>query len=1083
MNKFKGWILRFVLCSVAVIGSALFVAPPVSAAAILCADVAAPGDGCMFLGIQGSYYANSQEALDRINEMRLEACSEGVKDPRNPSRNLTEEDYVPLQWSQSLELIARLRSAETVAACQVNGTTGHFRLNGRGVFSVSYGGITSSSENLAWNGGTGMLDGIEQWYEEKEYWVNNTSGQETGHYTSLINPNYRYIGVGAMRPGGVYTNNVVCSQLSTREGSLGTEMLPTAINVTQTIEVRTSYLDDYTFLGKATLNTDQKCQYTPQAMLLDVGYAYCWLVDDYTMSISDTNVATLDDDGVITALRAGTFTLSVESGGKVLGSAEITVKCNHDKILISKTDSTCSEAGSATYSCDVCGTEFTETIGTKAHDYKFGSAGEDGRATGVCRNCGDEVTVMQPTSMTTWWNNSSAGSGMYSSAMPGAGNNPVGSSINYMVNLSGGEDGYLQIVFESSNENVISSKTTTASRGSLPINSAGITTLKVYPLYNPSLARTFTIRAGSEGEIGIELASVADISDVAYSGSDKTPAVTVAYRGTALERNTDYTVAYSNNRNAGDATVTITGKGIFSGSVDKTFKITPLDITSSSATLAASSFECDGTAKEPGVTVTYSGRRLTAGTDYEVEYTDNVKPGTAAAVIRGIGNYTGEITRTYVMKHSNHTYGKWTGDGENHSRTCDICGDIQSEACDVTEEVITAAGCDTDGQKKTSCKVCGYENTSAVKATGHQMVDVAEKKASMNEVGHSAYRKCSACDVVEDRVNYPQIDGASIALAEDNLPCDGTAKAPSVSVCDVNGTALKPGEDYTVTYSDNVKIGTGTATVVFTGHYTGSTTLNFTIYCAHEYGDYVVDIEPSCTAAGQKSKHCKFCGNTADVQEIPPAGHKFGDWTVVKTESCSEEGAKERTCSQCKVTETEAIDMADHQWEDDYTTDKEPSCTENGSRSIHCMNCNAVTDSETIPALGHNLEHFKAPAKIGIAGKEYDKCTVCQDVFNSKTLAALKPAATKIVSLTRASKAFTVKWTKKSYTGYQIRYSLKSSMASAKMVTVSKSSTVSRKITKLKAKKKYYVQVRTYKTVNGKKVTSVWSSKKAVTTK
>ena len=94
------------------------------------------------------------------------------------------------------------------------------------------------------------------------------------------------------------------------------------------------------------------------------------------------------------------------------------------------------------------------------------------------------------------------------------------------------------------------------------------------------------------------------------------------------------------------------------------------------------------------------------------------------------------------------------------------------------------------------------------------------------------------------------------------------------------------------------------------------------------------------------------------------------------------------------------------------------------------------------------------------------------------------PAKTKITKLKKAKKAFTVKWKKKSgVTGYQIRYSLKSSMKGAKTVTVKSVKTVSKKVKKLKKKKKYYVQVRTYKVVNGKTYWSGWSVKKSVKTK
>lgn len=95
------------------------------------------------------------------------------------------------------------------------------------------------------------------------------------------------------------------------------------------------------------------------------------------------------------------------------------------------------------------------------------------------------------------------------------------------------------------------------------------------------------------------------------------------------------------------------------------------------------------------------------------------------------------------------------------------------------------------------------------------------------------------------------------------------------------------------------------------------------------------------------------------------------------------------------------------------------------------------------------------------------------------------PKGTSISSITASSKGFTVKWKKQATqtSGYQIRYSTSSSMSGAKTVTVSKNTTLYKKITKLKGKKRYYVQVRTYKTVSGKKYCSKWSAKKYVTTK
>lgn len=97
----------------------------------------------------------------------------------------------------------------------------------------------------------------------------------------------------------------------------------------------------------------------------------------------------------------------------------------------------------------------------------------------------------------------------------------------------------------------------------------------------------------------------------------------------------------------------------------------------------------------------------------------------------------------------------------------------------------------------------------------------------------------------------------------------------------------------------------------------------------------------------------------------------------------------------------------------------------------------------------------------------------------------IKPKATKITSVSKGKKSFTVKWSKrkKQTTGYQIYYTTSKTMKNGTKVTISKNTTTKKTIKNLKAKKKYYVWVRTYKTVNGTKYYSAWSTRSAVTTK
>lgn len=103
----------------------------------------------------------------------------------------------------------------------------------------------------------------------------------------------------------------------------------------------------------------------------------------------------------------------------------------------------------------------------------------------------------------------------------------------------------------------------------------------------------------------------------------------------------------------------------------------------------------------------------------------------------------------------------------------------------------------------------------------------------------------------------------------------------------------------------------------------------------------------------------------------------------------------------------------------------------------------------------------------------------------TKNTETVKPKKTSIKKLSKGKKKFTVTWAKVSgIKGYQIQYSSdKKFKKNNKSVTVTKQKTTKATVKKLKSKKKYYVRVRTYKTVNGKKIYSSWSKVKSVKTK
>ena len=134
-----------------------------------------------------------------------------------------------------------------------------------------------------------------------------------------------------------------------------------------------------------------------------------------------------------------------------------------------------------------------------------------------------------------------------------------------------------------------------------------------------------------------------------YDGTAKNPAV--IYNGITLLENTDYTVKYSNNVDVGTVKATITGINNYSGTAVKEFKITPLkfDDKKVSVTLEKSSFVYNGQSITPVVYVAYNHNNLIQNTDFTATYSNNNAPGVATVKIAGIGNYSGSISKTYII--------------------------------------------------------------------------------------------------------------------------------------------------------------------------------------------------------------------------------------------------------------------------------------------------------------------------------------------------------------------------------------------------------------------------------------------------
>ena len=149
-----------------------------------------------------------------------------------------------------------------------------------------------------------------------------------------------------------------------------------------------------------------------------------------------------------------------------------------------------------------------------------------------------------------------------------------------------------------------------------------------------------------------------------------------------------------------------------------------------------------------------------------------------------------------------------------------------------TKTVLSNATCTTAGTVKYTCS-CGDSYTETIPATGHKSSGWIVDKAASIGVKGSKHKECTVCKKVLETAEIPalsriSISKASVTLSTSTYAYDGKAKKPGVTV-KLNGKTLKNGTDYSVTYSNNTKVGTAKVTIKGKGNYSGTITKTFKI--------------------------------------------------------------------------------------------------------------------------------------------------------------------------------------------------------------------------------------------------------------
>ncbi|MBR0146348.1 MAG: bacterial Ig-like domain-containing protein [Eubacterium sp.] len=284
--------------------------------------------GQIIVGVEGVDTTSAQkDIIDLINEVRLDACTSGnVPNPNDPDVMLTADDYYPIQLGVNCQKAAVIRAAEGSVMMA------HKRPDGTMCSTVaSFFGV-NCAENLAWSYKVGTA--MDGWIGEKSYWVDDLDSASAGHYLSMINPNYRYVGIATFNPkydNAPYDWACTSGEFETSDTAVASSDYEEAKNdtVIQKMPILVSSVQEMAIRGDSVLSVGAD---TEAELLVNFFYkgtvgsntvTDCPVYSGVSWSSSEPDVLSVDADGKVTAKAEGQAVLTASIGS---GSGEMTVE-------------------------------------------------------------------------------------------------------------------------------------------------------------------------------------------------------------------------------------------------------------------------------------------------------------------------------------------------------------------------------------------------------------------------------------------------------------------------------------------------------------------------------------------------------------------------------------------------------------------------------------------------------------------------------------------------------------------------------------------------------------------------------------
>ena len=593
-----------------------------------------------------------------------------------------------------------------------------------------------------------------------------------------------------------------------------------------------------------------------------------------------------------------------------------------------------------------------------------------------------------------------------------------------------------------------------------------------------------------------------------YEGKAIEPAVSID----GLKEGTDYTVAYENNINAGTAKAVITGKGDYAGTVEKEFTITQANIANADIG-KISDQTVTGEAIEPELEMSYNGTQLRKSEDYDVEFANNKETGTATVKITGKGNFRGttetrfNITETLESKLEKakaelEKLKKEKAEAEAKLAEAEKATAEAEAARKKAEEARAEAEKNLEEAKKAEAQaVTEKEAAEAAKATAEAETAKAKAeaeaaraeadvaKASQKEAEAKAEAAENKQKILETELQTAKTEKETAEkqaelykAGKENAEAQVEAAKAAQEAAEAEARSAKAAKEAAELQEKNTKSKLAEAEAelekAVAAKEAAEADSKASAEARAEAEKRAEEAEKAKAELEKELKETKEAKETAEKElKAAEAAKAEAEANLKKTEEESaakieqlrkEKEAAEKALEEALKGKEEKISIADAKISGISTR----TYTGKAQKQIPTVKVSGEEleyGTDYTVSWKNNVNVGKAAVQITGAGKYTGSI--------SRTF-SINPKGTKVTKLTKGKKQLTVRWTKQATqtTGYQLQYgTAKSFRSGTKTVKVSSAKSTTKKLTKLKTGKKYYVRIRTYKTVSGKTYYSSWS--------